>query len=50
MVKARALREMASASGTMCTLQPESTAMLDHRQPAGAGVNGALAALLLMKG
>ena len=40
----------ASASGTMCTLQPESTAMLDHRQLAGAGANSVLAALLLMDG
>ena len=40
----------ASASGTICMLQPESTAMLDHRQPAGAGANSALAALLLTKG
>ena len=40
----------ASASGTMCTLQPESMAMLDHFQPVGAGASGALADLLLTKG
>ena len=34
----------AAASGMMCTLHPESTAMLDHRQPAGACAGGGLTA------